>query len=75
MEIGKKTILVGVAMVAAGLALFYSIQAKPDMEPGLRMVKHSGTFVGLMGIGVSIAGMLLRLISGNRVVPDADPGT
>ena len=56
----------GVAMVAVGLVLFYSIQTKPDIDAGLRMLKHSGTFVGLMGIGVVIAGMLLYLISRNQ---------
>lgn len=53
-------------MVAFGLILFYSIQTKHDVEGSLRMVKHSGTFVGLMGIGVSIAGILLYLINRNQ---------
>ena len=60
---GTKIISVGGAMVVIGLILFYSIQTRPDIEPALRMLKHSGTFIGLMGIGVSIAGGLLYLVN------------
>lgn len=60
-----KIVLAGIAMVASGLVLFYSIPG-PDIDGVPRILKHSGTFVGLMGIGVSVAGMLLYLISRNQ---------
>lgn len=61
-----KIVCAGVVMVVFGLILFYTIQTKPGIEDPLRIVRHSGTFVGLMGIGVSIAGMLLYLINRNQ---------
>ena len=57
-------------MVVVGLVLFYAIQTKPGIDESLRAVKHAGTFVGLMGIGVFIAGMLLYLISRNQPQPE-----
>ena len=70
-----KIICLGLAMIACGLILFYSIQTKPGLELVFRMLKHAGTFVGLMGIGISIAGMLLYLISRNPRPPglELDP--
>ena len=55
-------------MVIVGLVLFYSIQPNPDMEPIFRSIKHTGTFVGLMGIGVTVAGILLYLINRNQTI-------
>ncbi len=55
-------ILSGIIMIISGLVLFYSIQNNPDLDQSLRYAKHGGTFVGLMGIGVIIAGILLRLM-------------
>ncbi len=55
-------ILFGVIMIIAGLMLFYSIQNNPDLDQILKYAKHGGTFVGLMGIGVTMAGILLRLM-------------
>jgi len=49
-------------MVMVGLVFFYSIQNNPDLDQLLRQVKHGGTFLGLMGIGVSMAGILLYLM-------------
>ena len=55
-------IMFGIIMFISGLVLFYSIQNEPNMDQSLRFVKHGGTFVGLMGIGVVMAGILLRLM-------------
>ncbi len=55
-------IMSGIIMFISGLALFYSIQNDPDLDQLLRNAKHGGTFVGLMGIGVMLAGFLLRLM-------------
>ena len=54
-------------MIITGAVAFYSIQSSPDVKPILRAIKHTGTFVGLMGIGVMVAGILLYLI--NRSQP------
>ena len=55
-------ILSGIIMIISGVGLFYSIQNSPDLDQLLRHAKHGGTFVGIMGIGVVIAGILLRLM-------------
>jgi hypothetical protein len=60
-------IMTGVIMIISGLVLFYSIQNNPDLDQLLRQVKHGGTFVGLMGIGVMMAGILLRLMEKEEV--------
>lgn len=57
---------VGLIMVICGLILFYAIQSNPQIESFFRTIKHTGTFVGLLGIGVSIAGILLYLINRNQ---------
>lgn len=67
-----KIICMGLVMIASGLVLFYSIQTKPGLESTLRMLKHTGTFVGLMGIGIFIAGILLYLISRNPQQPSLE---
>ena len=65
---GESIIIVtGMVMIIAGVALFYSIQNNPDSDQLLRQVKHTGTFVGLMGIGVTMAGILLRLMEKEEV--------
>jgi hypothetical protein len=60
-------ILTGIIMIISGLVLFYSIQNSADLDQFLRQVKHGGTFVGLMGIGVMMAGILLRLMEKEEV--------
>ncbi|MFB5612398.1 MAG: hypothetical protein ACE5RL_03765, partial [Nitrosarchaeum sp.] len=52
-------------MVILGLILFYSIQGT-QIEPLFRSIKHAGTFIGLLGIGVTLAGLLLYLINRNQ---------
>lgn len=66
MKSGTAIIIAGIIMVVSGLVLFYSVQSGPDLDPLLRAVKHAGTFVGLMGIGVTMAGILLYLINRNQ---------
>ncbi len=55
-------ILCGIIMIIIGLSLFYSIQNDSDLDELFRQAKHGGTFVGLMGIGVMMAGILLYLM-------------
>ena len=62
MRIGIAIMVVGIIMVISGLLLFYSIPTDPGLEDTLRSLKHGGTFVGLMGIGIILAGILLHLM-------------
>ena len=57
--------IIGIAMFAIGLVLFYSIELG-QTDPVLRFIKNIGTFVGLSGMGVTLAGVLLYLISKNE---------
>ena len=61
MDAGKTIVIVGVAMFAVGLAMFYSVETG-QADPAMRLVKSAGTFAGLSGIGVTMAGILLYLI-------------
>ena len=64
---GDRVIIsVGIIMVISGLISFYSIQSSSELDYSLKLVKHGGTFVGLMGIGVTMAGVLLDLINRNK---------
>ncbi|MBI1662753.1 MAG: hypothetical protein IS860_04520 [Nitrosopumilus sp.] len=58
-------ICIGGAMFLVGLVMFYSIELG-QTEPTLRLIKNTGTFVGLSGIGVTVAGVLLYLINRNQ---------
>ncbi len=49
-------------MIFSGIVLFYSIPADPELEDSIRIIKHGGTFIGLMGIGIIMAGILLHLM-------------
>ena len=62
MKMGKVIIIVGITMFAVGLVLFYSIELG-QTDPVLRLIKNVGTFVGLSGMGVTLAGVLLHLIN------------
>ena len=62
MKAGPVITISGIIMIIFGLVLFYSIQSDQNLDQSLRLVKHSGTFVGLMGIGIMTAGILLYLI-------------
>jgi len=57
-------IIVGVFMFVGGLVMFYSIESG-QKDPVLRLVKNMGTFIGLSGMGVTLAGILLYLLNRN----------
>ena len=63
--------IVGVAMFCTGLIMFYSIELG-QTDSSLRLVKNTGTFIGLCGMGVTMAGILLHLINRNEA-PMAEP--
>jgi len=65
MKTGIAVIIIGIIMFAVGLILFYSIQLG-QTDPVLRFIKNIGTFVGLSGMGVALAGILLYLLSKNE---------
>ncbi len=65
MKPGMLIIIIGIAMFIAGLVLFYSIELG-QTDPVLRFIKNVGTFVGLSGMGVTLAGILLYLINKNE---------
>ncbi len=62
MRIGMINVIIGIVMFATGLVLFYSI-ALGQTDSVLRFIKNVGTFVGLSGMGVTLAGILLYLIN------------
>jgi len=62
MKIELGIILSGIIMVFSGFLLFYSIENSSNLEDISRYTKHGGIFVGLLGIGVTIAGVLLQLM-------------
>ena len=62
MKAGSAIVIAGIIMIISGAVLFYSIQGDGSPDQNLRFVKHGGTFAGLMGIGVVMAGILLYLI-------------
>ena len=57
--------IIGISMFAIGLVMFYSIEIG-QKDPVLRLVKNIGTFIGLSGMGVTLAGILLYIISRNE---------
>ena len=64
MKTGKPWIIIGGGMFILGLILFYSIN--PEENRNLEFIKNMGTFVGLSGMGVTLAGILLYLINRNE---------
>ncbi len=64
MKTGIIVIVVGVSMFVAGLVMFYSIELG-QKDSVLRLVKNMGTFIGLSGMGVTLAGILLYLLNRN----------
>ena len=63
MRTGIPLIIIGTSMFILGLMLFYLTPGKT--ESVLEFVKNMGTFVGLSGMGVTLAGILVYLISRN----------
>ena len=64
MKTGKPWIIIGVGMFILGLILFYLIN--PEENKNFEFIKNLGTFVGLSGMGVALAGVLLYLINRNE---------
>jgi hypothetical protein len=65
MKMGIMIIIVGISMFAIGLVMFYSIELG-QKDSVLRLVKNIGTFIGLSGMGVTLAGILLYIINRNE---------
>jgi len=65
MKVEMLVVIIGANMFVAGLVMFYSIELG-QTDPVLRFVKNIGTFIGLSGMGVVLAGMLLYLINKNE---------
>ena len=57
--------IIGISMFIFGLIVFYSIELG-QTDPVLRFLKNTGTFVGISGMGVGLAGILLYLINKNE---------
>lgn len=57
--------ITGIAMFGIGLIMFYSIELG-QTDPMLRFIKNAGTFIGISGMGVGLAGILLYLINKNE---------
>jgi hypothetical protein len=64
MKTGKPWIIIGGGMLILGMILFYLIN--PEGNKNLEFIKNMGTFVGLSGMGVTLAGVLLYLINRNE---------
>jgi hypothetical protein len=65
MKMGISIAIIGLGMFSAGLVMIYSIELG-QTDPVLRFIKNTGTFVGISGMGVSLAGVLLHLINKNE---------
>lgn len=65
MKMGIGLIISGGIMFVSGLIMYYSIELG-QTDTALRLIKNSGTFIGLSGIGVTLAGILLYLINRNE---------
>ena len=63
MRAGVPWMAIGISMFILGLILFYTIDYSENKN--LEIIRNTGTFVGLTGIGVSVAGVLLFLINRN----------
>ena len=64
MKTGMPLVFIGGSMFILGLMLFYLID--PEENKNLEFIKNMGTFVGLTGMGVTLAGILLYLINKNE---------
>jgi len=63
MKTSTTVLCAGIVMVAAGFIAFSVMQGQPSSEAGAQMIKHGGAFTGLLGIGASVAGILLYIIN------------
>jgi hypothetical protein len=65
MKMEVTIMIVGITMFITGLIMFYSIELG-QTDSSLRLIKNTGTFIGLSGMGVTMAGILLYLINRNE---------
>ena len=65
MKMSFGIIIIGMIMFGTGLIMFYSIELGESNQE-LRFIKNVGTFGGISGIGVCLAGLLLYLINKNE---------
>ena len=65
MKTGIPVIITGSIMFVVGLVLFYSIELG-QTDPVLRFIKNIGTFIGLSGMGVALAGILLYVTNKSK---------
>lgn len=78
MKSGTIIIVAGGIMILFGLILFYGMQGvsatDSDEKKFFLTIKHTGTFAGLLGIGVSMAGFLLYLMNRKQdpIIEDYD---
>ena len=64
MKSGIPLLVIGISMFILGLLLFYLIN--PEENKNLEIIRNIGTFVGLSGIGVTLAGILVYLLNKNE---------
>ena len=64
MKSGIPLLVIGISMFILGLLLFYLIN--PEENKNLEIIKNTGTFVGLSGMGVTLAGILVYLLNKNE---------
>jgi len=65
MKMGTVIIAIGISMFISGLVMFYSVEIG-QKDQLLRFIKNTGTFIGLSGMGVTLAGILLHIINRNE---------
>jgi len=65
MKFGIAFVVIGIGMFISGLVMFYSVESGLK-DQLLMIIKNAGTFVGLSGMGVTLAGILLHLINRNE---------
>ena len=64
MKSGIPLLVIGISMFILGVLLFYLIN--PEENKNLEIIKNTGTFVGLSGIGVTLAGILVYVLNKNE---------
>ena len=64
MKSGIPLAIIGTSMFIMGLILFYLIN--PEENKNLEIIKNMGTFVGLSGMGVTLAGIVVHLLNKNE---------
>ena len=64
MKSGIPLLVIGISMFILGLLLFYLIN--PEENKNSEIIKNTGTFVGLSGMGVTLAGILVYLLNKNE---------